>query len=83
MPLAVSKTGVFAEWYADQRFCHPGVLVTPDEAAQAWSLDDAHPHDLADGDTAVESGPSGTQRVIAGYPKPNAQQCSTIRAQLI
>jgi hypothetical protein len=42
VPLAVSKTGVFAEWYADQRFCHPGVLATPDEAAQAWSLDDAH-----------------------------------------
>ena len=43
MPLGASKTGVFAEWYADQRFCHLGVLATPDEAAQAWSLDDAHP----------------------------------------
>ena len=40
--LGCLKTGVFAEWYADQRFCHPGVLATPDEAAQAWSLDAAH-----------------------------------------
>ena len=26
MPLDVSETGVFADWYADQRSCHLGVL---------------------------------------------------------